>query len=94
MRSVSELCRLIGDNKAAVLSNQLEQSYIRRVFTHVLRLPLPFFSRRASGAVARHIDQSDQIAPIFTALAQEIWPDLFGLLAILVSDSRSTRSSG
>lgn len=82
-RSLSEMCRLIGDNKAAGISNQLEQGYIHRIFGHVLRLPLPFFSRRASGAVARQIDQSDQISPIFTALAQEIWPDLFALLAIL-----------
>jgi ATP-binding cassette subfamily B protein len=82
-RSISEVCRLIGDNKAAALSNRLEAGFIHRIFGHVLRLPLSFFSRRASGAVARQIDQSDQISPVFTALAQEIWPDLFGLLAIL-----------
>ncbi len=83
-RLVSEFCRLKGDNAAASLSNRLERDFIHRTFRHVLRLPLSFFSRRASGAVARQVDQSDQVSPIFMALAQEIWPDLFSLIAILV----------
>ena len=33
--------------------------------------------------VARQIDQSGNVAPIFTAVAKDLWPDLFRLLAIL-----------
>jgi ATP-binding cassette subfamily B protein len=83
-RLVAELCRVAGNNRASVLANGVERSFILRTFRHVLRLPLTFFSGRASGALSRQIDQSDQIAPVFTAAAEEIWPDLFSLTAILV----------
>jgi ABC-type multidrug transport system fused ATPase/permease subunit len=82
-RLLSELFRYQGDNRSTRLASDIERGFIGRTFRHVLRLPLDFFSRRASGAVARQIDQSDHIAPVFTAFAQEIWPDLFTLVAIL-----------
>jgi ABC-type multidrug transport system fused ATPase/permease subunit len=82
-RLLSEVARTAGDNRATRLSSDIERGYILRTFRHVLRLPLDFFGRRASGAVARQIDQSDHVAPVFTALAQEFWPDLFRLVAIL-----------
>jgi ATP-binding cassette, subfamily B, bacterial len=83
MKLLSELCRLKGDNRSALLGNGLERDFVLRTFRHVMRLPLGFFTRRASGAVARQIDQSDHVAPIFTAISQEFWPDFFTLLAIL-----------
>ena len=82
-RLLSELFRYHGDNRSTRLASDIERDFIGRTFRHVLRLPLEFFSRRASGAVARQIDQSDHIAPVFTAFAQEVWPDLFTLVAIL-----------
>jgi ABC-type multidrug transport system fused ATPase/permease subunit len=87
-RLLSELCRLKGDNRSAAVGNSLERGFILRLFRHVLRLPLGFFSRRASGAVARQIDQSDHVAPVFGAFAQEFWPDFFSLIAILVIMTR------
>jgi ABC-type multidrug transport system fused ATPase/permease subunit len=83
-RLVSELFRWRGDNRSTRLSSDIERDYILRTFRHVLRLPLDYFGRRASGTVARQIDQSDHVAPVFTALAQEFWPDFFRLVAILV----------
>jgi ABC-type multidrug transport system fused ATPase/permease subunit len=83
-RLLSELFRIRGDNRSTALASRIERGFILRTFRHVLRLPLDFFSRRASGAVARQIDQSDHVAPVFTAFAQEVWPDVFTLLAILV----------
>jgi ATP-binding cassette subfamily B protein len=82
-RLLSEFFRVRGDNRSTRLSSDIERGYIRRTFRHVLRLPLDYFGRRASGAVARQIDQSDHVAPVFTALAQEFWPDFFRLVAIL-----------
>jgi ABC-type multidrug transport system fused ATPase/permease subunit len=81
---VAELCRVAGNNHASVLANGVEREFILRTFRHVMRLPLAFFSGKATGAISRQIDQSDQIAPVFTAAAEEIWPDLFSLAAILV----------
>jgi ATP-binding cassette, subfamily B, bacterial len=83
IRLGAEGFKRLADNRATVLANELEQDFIIRTFKHVIRLPLEFFSRRASGTVARQIDQSDNVAPIFTAVAKELWPDLFRLLAIL-----------
>ena len=83
IRAMSEGLRVWGDNLSTRLSNRIERDFILKAFSHVLRLPLGFFSRRASGAVARQIDQSDQIAPVFAAVSQEIWPDLFTLVSIL-----------
>jgi ABC-type multidrug transport system fused ATPase/permease subunit len=83
-RLLSELFRYHGDNRSTTLASRIERDFILRTFRHVLRLPLDFFGRRASGAVARQIDQSDHVAPVFTAFAQEIWPDVFTLIAILV----------
>src|SRR4029077_823983 len=83
-RLIAELCRVAGNNRATVLANGVERSFILRTFAHVLRLPLTFFSGKASGAISRQIDQSDQVAPVFTAAAEEIWPDLFSLVAILI----------
>jgi ABC-type multidrug transport system fused ATPase/permease subunit len=82
-RLLSQLGRLKGDNRSTVLANGIERDYILRTFRHVMRLPLGFFTRRASGAVARQIDQSDHVAPVFTAFAQEFWPDFFSLAAIM-----------
>jgi ATP-binding cassette, subfamily B, bacterial len=83
IRLVAEGFKRLADNRATLLATELEQDFIIRTFTHVIHLPLGFFSKRASGSVARQIDQSDNVAPIFTAVAKELWPDLFRLLAIL-----------
>jgi ABC-type multidrug transport system fused ATPase/permease subunit len=82
-RMFSEVCRWMGDNLSTRLASRIEQDFIIRTFRHVTRLPLSFFARRPSGTLAKQIDQSDQIAPFFTAFAQELWPDLFQLLAII-----------
>ena len=82
VRAVSQGLRMWGDNLSARLSNELEQDFILRTFGHVLRLPLGFFTSRASGAIAHQIDQSDQVAPIFAAVSQEIWPELFALVSV------------
>src|SRR3989442_589523 len=73
---------------AARATNQIEENFILQTFRHVLRLPLAYFTARPSGATARQIDQSDQIAPLYTAVTQEVWSELFTatvILAVMVS---------
>ncbi|MCC7175438.1 MAG: ABC transporter ATP-binding protein [Bryobacterales bacterium] len=84
IRLLAEWFKRLGDNRAAALAADVERGFILRTFRHVIRLPLGFFTTRASGALARQIDQSDNVAPVFTAAAQDLWPDLLRLLAILV----------
>ncbi len=83
IRLVAEWFKRLGDNRAAQLASDVERDFILRTFGHVVRLPLGFFTRRASSAIARQIDQSNNVAPIFTAVAQDLWPDLFRLVAVL-----------
>ena len=84
IRLMAEWFKRLGDNRAAFLASGVERDFILRTFRHVIRLPLGFFTTRASGALARQIDQSDNVAPIFTAAAQDLWPDAFRLMIILI----------
>ena len=81
---------LAADNRSAVLASRIEADLIQSTFGHVLRLPLGYFGKRASGGLAKQIDQSDQVAPIVTAFAQEIAPEalrMVGVFAIMIWQS-------
>ena len=84
VRLIAELCALAGDNRSARLASDTERRFIVRAFRHVLRLPLRYFSQRASGKIAKQVDQSDEVAPLVTAVSQDLWPDIFSLVAIVV----------
>ena len=56
VRLLAEGFKRFGDNRATLLATELEQDFIVRTFKHVIHLPLSFFSKRASGMVARQID--------------------------------------
>ena len=87
---LSHWCSLIADQRTVQLASRIEADVIHRTFEHVLRLPLSFFSRRASGGLAKQIDQSDRVAPIVTAFAHQIAPEtirMVGVLAIMLTQS-------
>jgi ABC-type multidrug transport system fused ATPase/permease subunit len=84
------LFSLAADNRSAVLASRIEADLIQATFGHVLRLPLGFFSKQASGGLAKQIDQSDQVAPIVSAFAQELAPEavrMVGVFAIMITQS-------
>ena len=81
---LSHLCELIADQRTVWLASRIESDFIRGTFGHVLRLPLRFFSQRASGTLAKQIHQSDQIAPIVTALAKDVAPAFISMAGVLV----------
>ena len=86
----SQLIWLIGDNMSAKLASQIETSFIQKVFGHVLRLPLGFFGKRSSGALAKQIDQVDQVSPIANAFTQTILPEtmtIVGAFVIMVTQN-------
>lgn len=81
---------LIADNMGANIASQIESGFIQRIFAHVLRLPLPFFGKRSSGAIAKQIDQADQVSPIVNAVTQTLLPEMMtivGALAIMLTQS-------
>jgi ABC-type multidrug transport system fused ATPase/permease subunit len=87
---LSHLCSLVADQRTVTLAGRIEADFIQGTFGHVLRLPLGFFAKRASGTLAKQIDQSDQIAPIVTAFAKEIAPavlSMLGVMAIMLHES-------
>jgi ATP-binding cassette, subfamily B, bacterial len=84
------LFSLAADYQSAVVATNVEAGLIQSTFGHVLRLPLSFFNRRASGGLAKRIDQSDQVAPIVTAFSQQIAPEalrIVGICAIMLAQS-------
>src|SRR5579883_2872492 len=58
------LLSLAAEYQSTVVACRIEANLIQSTFGHVLQLPVSFFNRRASGGLAKRIDQSDQVAPI------------------------------
>jgi ATP-binding cassette, subfamily B, bacterial len=73
----------IGENKNVKFSCGVEQSFILTTFRHVLNLPLHFFVRRPAAAIARRIDQSEELSAVVNGFSQQILPELIGLVGIL-----------
>jgi len=81
---------LAADYQSTVAGSRIEAQLIQSTFGHVLRLPLGFFSRRASGGLAKRIDQCDQVAPVVAAFTQQIVPEglrIAGICAIMLTQS-------
>ncbi|MDB5282731.1 MAG: transporter ATP-binding protein, partial [Bacteroidota bacterium] len=53
-------------------------------FSHVLKLPLAFFSKRSSAAISKQIDQSEGVSSIVNAFSQQILPEVISLIGILI----------
>jgi ATP-binding cassette, subfamily B, bacterial len=75
---------LIGDNLNVRLSCTIEQRFIQNTFSHVLKLPLTFFSKRSSAALSKQINQSDEVSGVVNGFSQEILPEIISLTGILV----------
>ncbi len=74
----------VGENRNVRLSCLIEQNFIQKTFSHVLHLPLGFFGKRSSAAIAKQIDQSEEVSGIVTGFSQQILPETISLLGILV----------
>lgn len=74
---------LIGENMNIHLVCNVEQTFILRTFSHVLKLPLSFFSKRSSAAIAKQIDQGEEVTSIVNHFSQTILPEILSLIGIL-----------
>src|SRR5947208_2416360 len=81
---LAKLFTAAADLLAAHTTNDIEENFILKTFRHVLRLPYAYFTQRPSGSIARQIDQSDQMAPLYAAITQEVWSELFTATAIII----------
>jgi ATP-binding cassette, subfamily B, bacterial len=73
----------IGESKNVKLSCLIEQRFIQDTFSHVLSLPLSFFSKRSGATIAKQIDQSEEVSGIVNGFSLQILPELISLLGIL-----------
>jgi ABC-type multidrug transport system fused ATPase/permease subunit len=73
----------LGENTNTRLSCLIEQGFIQNTFAHVLRLPLSFFGRRSSAAIAKQIDQSEEVTSVVNGLSQQILPEIISLVGIM-----------
>lgn len=80
---IATLLWRLAENTNTRLSCLIEQRFIQGTFAHVLRLPLSFFSRRSTAAIAKQIDQSEEVTGIVNGFSQQILPELISLLGIL-----------
>jgi ABC-type multidrug transport system fused ATPase/permease subunit len=80
---VSYILWLIGENMNVRLNSKIEQRFIQGAFAHVLRLPLEFFGKRSPSAIAKQIDQSEEVSGIMNAFSQQILPHTISLAGIL-----------
>ena len=81
---IATLLWRIGENTNTRLSCLIEQRFIQSTFAHVLNLPLSFFSKRSSAAIAKQIDQSEEVTGIVNGFSQQILPELINLLGIII----------
>jgi ATP-binding cassette, subfamily B, bacterial len=79
----STLLWRIGENKNIKFTCGIEQRFILSTFRHVLNLPLGFFVRRPAAAIAKRIDQSEEVSAVVNGFSQQILPELIGLVGIL-----------
>ena len=80
---IATLLWRLAENTNTRLSCLIEQRFIQNTFAHVLRLPLSFFSRKPSAAIAKQIDQSEEVTGVVNGFSQQILPELISLAGIL-----------
>ncbi len=80
---LGQLFLLLGENLNVRMACSIEQGFIRSTFGHVLRMPLSFFSKRSSAALAKQINQSEEVSGVVNGFSQEILPEIISLCGIL-----------
>jgi ABC-type multidrug transport system fused ATPase/permease subunit len=75
---------LIGGNMNVKLACNIEQGFIQSTFSHVLRQPLSFFSKRSSAALSKQINQSEEVSAVVNGFSEQILPEIISLTGILV----------
>lgn len=81
---VGYILSLIGENMNVRLSCLVEQRFIQNTFSHVLKLPLGFFTKRSSAAISKQVNQSEEVSGIVNGFSQEILPEVISLAGILI----------
>lgn len=83
-------CHQVAYYRSSIVASRMEAGLIQTIFGHTMRLPLGFFAQRSSAALAKRINQSDELSPVVHAVSQQIVPEairLVGICAIMFSQN-------
>jgi ABC-type multidrug transport system fused ATPase/permease subunit len=83
VKLVTHAAALAADSRTARVASQVEGDLIQLTFGRLLRFPLAFFARRPSGALAKQVNQTDQVVPIVAGLSKDGLPEAFRALGIV-----------
>jgi ABC-type multidrug transport system fused ATPase/permease subunit len=80
---VASLFSLSSERISARIGSRIEEDVSDAAFTKVLRFPLARMNRCASGALAKQINQTDEVAPIVAAFSRDLVPEVFRVIGIV-----------
>jgi ABC-type multidrug transport system fused ATPase/permease subunit len=68
---------LAADSLTTRVGSQVEGDLIHLTFGRLLQFPLGFFARRPTGALAKQVNQTNQVVPIIAAVSKDVLPEAF-----------------
>lgn len=83
LQLIVRFCSLAADDLTVRMASRIEANLIRETFARLLRFPLRFFADRSSGALAKQVNQVDEVSPIVAAFAKDVLPQAFAAIGIL-----------
>jgi ABC-type multidrug transport system fused ATPase/permease subunit len=88
VKLVTQSSALAADSLMTRVGSQVEGDLIHATFGRLLRFPLAFFARRPSGALAKQVNQTDQVVPIVAAFSKDVLPEAFraaGIVTVMLA---------
>jgi ATP-binding cassette, subfamily B, bacterial len=88
VKLITHSSALAADSLTTRISCEVEEDLIQVTFGRLLRFPLAFFARRSSGALAKQVNQTDQVAPIVAAFSKDVLPEAFraaGIVTVMLA---------
>ena len=84
VRVAAQVCALAADGVTARVASTVEGNLVTEAFEKLLRFPLAFFAGRSSAALAKRVNQVDEVAPVVAAVAKDFLPEAFRVAGVLV----------
>jgi ATP-binding cassette subfamily B protein len=85
LQLTGRLLSLWAESRSTLVGGRIEASVIKSAFVGLLRRPLSFFSGRASAALAKQVNQVDEVTPIVGAVGKDLGQELFRVAGVLIA---------
>ena len=80
INTTSYIFYLMADYYSAKYASGIEQTFVEKLFRHVLGFRLQFFNKNTTASLAKRIDQTDQVGPAVTSILEGISTEVFQLI--------------